>query len=42
MFALGAWGFHHEVTVANADRPTLVLASLALMGLPIFLRKDEK
>ena len=42
LFGLGAWGFHHEIITVNAERPTLVLACLALMGLEVFLRRDEK
>lgn len=41
MFALGAGGVVHEVVVTKGERPTLLLACLALMGLPVFLRKDE-
>lgn len=42
MFLIGAWGFQHEVLITKGERPTLLLGALALMGLPIFLRKDEK
>jgi hypothetical protein len=41
MFVLGGGGFVHELLITQAERPTLLLACLALMGLPIFLRKDE-
>ena len=41
MYLLGSAGFAHEVIVTKGERPTLLLACLALMGLPIFLRKDE-
>ena len=40
-FLLGAGTFIHEVTVAASERPTILAASLALMGVPVFLRKDE-
>lgn len=42
MFVLGMGGFLHEVAITHGERPTLLLACLALMGLPIFLRTDEK
>lgn len=42
MFIVGAWSFHHEVVTAHAERPFIVGAALALMGLPFFLRRDEK
>jgi hypothetical protein len=41
MFIMGAGGFVHELIVQEAERPTLLLASLALMGLPVFLARDE-
>lgn len=42
MFVMGAIGFVHEVVVTAGERPMLLAACLALMGLPIFLRGDEK
>lgn len=41
MFVAGLGGFIHEVVVKSQERPTLLFASLALMGVPFFLRKDE-
>lgn len=41
MFGFGGLGFAHEVIVTKGERPMLLAACLALMGLPIFLRKDE-
>jgi hypothetical protein len=41
MFIAGLMGFVHEVIVGGQERPTLLFASLALMGVPFFLRKDE-
>lgn len=41
MFLAGLGGFVHEVIVKGQDRPTLLIASLTLMGVPFFLRKDE-
>lgn len=42
MFALGMAGFLHELIVTQGERPTLLLACLALMGLPVMLKADEK
>lgn len=41
MFLMGAGGFVHEVLTTGAERPQILLACLALMGVPVFLRKDE-
>lgn len=41
MFLLGLAGFAHEVLINGPERPTLLLACLALMGVPFFLKKDE-
>jgi hypothetical protein len=41
MFLLGATAFLHELVIANAERPYLLTAALAMMGLPIVLRADE-
>lgn len=41
MFLIGSAGFIHEVIITEGERPTLLLACLALMGVPFFLRKDE-
>lgn len=42
MFGIGAFGFLHELLLANGERPYLITATLALMGLPIALRADER
>lgn len=42
MFTLGAFGFVHELVVSNVERPYLIGACLALMGLPVALRYDER
>jgi hypothetical protein len=42
LFTLGAGGFLHELLVTQGERPTLLLACFALMGVPLFLRADEK
>lgn len=39
---MGAGGFLHELIITNGERPTLLLACFALMGVPLFLRSDEK
>jgi hypothetical protein len=41
MFITGLGGFAHEVILKGPERPTLLLACLALMGVPFFMRKDE-
>lgn len=42
LFILGAGGFLHELIITQGERPTLLLGCLALMGLPVFLRTDDK
>lgn len=42
MFLAGLAGFVHEVAVTDGERPTLLLACLALMGVPFFLNRDER
>lgn len=39
---LGAGGFLHELLITQGERPSLLLACFALMGVPLFLRGDEK
>lgn len=43
LFSLGAAGFVHEVFFAQGptERPFLVAASLALMGLPFVMNADR-
>ncbi len=41
-FVLGATGFLHELILAPVERPYILTASLALMGLPFVLRADAK
>ena len=41
-YALGAIGFLHELILANAERPFLLTASLALMGFPLVFRGEQK
>jgi hypothetical protein len=42
LFILGATGFLHELIITQGERPTLLLGCLALMGLPVFLRTDDR
>lgn len=42
LFVLGAAGFVHELLTAGVERPTLLLLCGAMMGLPVFLRADER
>jgi hypothetical protein len=42
LFAGGLLGVLHETVLSKADRPTLLLLFAAMMGLPAFLRADEK
>lgn len=42
MFALGAFGFLHELILGGAERPFLLALSGALMGLPFVLAADQR
>lgn len=42
LFFAGLSGVFHETVIAAAERPTLLLLFAAMMGLPAFLRTDEK
>ena len=39
---VGSIGFLHETFVEKGERPTLLLACVALMGAPLAIRGDEK
>ncbi len=41
-YVLGGLGFLHELIIANAERPFLLTASLALMGFPLVLKGEER
>jgi hypothetical protein len=41
MFVVGLGGFIHEVAIAQAERPMIIAACCALMGLPFVLRGEE-
>lgn len=40
LFAAGLLGVIHETFFANADRPSLLVLFAAMMGLPLYLRKN--
>jgi hypothetical protein len=42
LFGTGLAGIAHETLIANTERPTLLFAFMAMVGLPAFLRADEK
>lgn len=42
LFLAGLVGVAHETIVTQAERPTLLLLFAAMVGLPAFLRTDEK
>lgn len=42
LFVAGIAGVFHETVMAATERPTLLLMFAAMMGLPAFLRTDEK
>jgi hypothetical protein len=41
-YILGGAGFIHELFIAQAERPFLLTASLALMGFPLVLKGEQK
>lgn len=42
LFIAGLAGVFHETVFTNADRPSLLFLFGAMIGLPAFLRSDEK
>lgn len=42
MFALGATGFLHEVFAQGVERPVVLSACVALMGLPFVLAANGR
>ena len=42
LFVVGLLGVAHETLISEADRPTLLLLFAAMIGLPAFLKADEK
>jgi len=41
-YAIGALGFLHELILYQGERPFLLTASLALMGVPLVFKAEEK
>lgn len=42
LFVLGLLGTAHETLVTAGERPSLLVLFAAMMGLPAFLRADER
>lgn len=42
LFTAGLLGVIHETLWASAERPTLLILFAGMMGLPAFLRRDER
>jgi hypothetical protein len=42
LFFGGLAGVFHETVLATGERPTLLILFAAMMGLPAFLRTDER
>lgn len=42
IFGMGLVGIIHETFFSHGERPTLLLLFAAMIGLPAFLRMDEK
>lgn len=42
LFFGGLAGVAYETLAVNVDRPSLLIVFAAMMGLPAFLRRDEK
>lgn len=42
LFATGLAGVAYETLVSKTDRPTLLLLFAGMLGLPAFLRGDER
>lgn len=42
LFSAGLAGVFHETVIVTTERPTLLLLFAAMMGLPAFLRTDER
>lgn len=40
-FLLGAIGLVYEALTGGVEKPTLIIAFVGLMGLPLFIRGDE-
>lgn len=42
LFTAGLAGVFHETVIAKSERPTLLFLFATMIGLPAFLRADEK
>lgn len=42
LFVCGLAGVAYETLASNSDRPTLLIMFAAMLGLPLFLKADEK
>lgn len=42
LFGAGLAGVFHETVIASAERPTLLFLFATMIGLPAFLRADER
>lgn len=42
LFVVGLAGIAHETVVMNAERPSLLVLFAGMVGLPAFIRKDER
>jgi hypothetical protein len=42
LFGAGLAGVVYETLVSQSDRPTLLILFSGMMGLPLFLKADEK
>jgi hypothetical protein len=42
LFTVGLLGIAYETLIDKADRPTLLILFAAMVGLPAFLRTDER
>jgi hypothetical protein len=42
LFIVGLLGIAYETLIDAVDKPTLLIGFFAMVGLPVFLRTDEK
>jgi hypothetical protein len=42
LFVVGLGGIVYEIAIDHAERPTLLILLSAMVGLPAFLKTDEK
>jgi hypothetical protein len=41
LFVTGLGGLAYETFTVHAEKPTLIIAFAAMLGLPLFIRSDE-